>query len=125
MRLVLDAGALVAVDRDDRKVRALLAEAVEAGVPVQTSAAVVGQVWRGGPRQARLARVLRGVRVVSLEEDDGRRIGLLLAATGSSDVVDAHVVLDAADGDVVLASDPHDIRRALDALGVRASVVRV
>lgn len=125
MSLVLDAGALVAVDRGDRRVGAMLRAAWEAGVQVRTSAAVVGQVWRDGTRQARLARVLAGVAVRSLDDRDGRRVGAVLARTRASDVVDAHVVLDATADDQILTSDPDDIQCALDAMGVRAVVVRV
>lgn len=123
--VVLDAGALVAVDRGDRHVGALLRVAWEAGLHVRTSAAVVAQVWRAGSRQARLARVLTGVAVRPLDDADARRVGALLAATGARDVVDAHVALGVAPGDRVLTSDPEDIERALEALDVQAVVVRV
>ncbi|MCB9686155.1 MAG: hypothetical protein H6735_14030 [Alphaproteobacteria bacterium] len=122
--LVLDAGALVAVDRGDRRVGAMLRVAWEAKVPLRASAGVVAQVWRGGPRQARLARVLAGVDVRALDAADARRVGALLALTGASDVVDAHGALDVAPGDRVLTSDPDDLGRALEALGVEATIVR-
>jgi predicted nucleic acid-binding protein len=75
---------------------------------------VVAQVWRGGGRQARLARFLASdlVTEVSLDPEAGRRIGVLAAASGSRDVVDGHVALIALDRDaVVLTSDPEDIAR--------------
>ncbi len=123
--MVLDAGALVAVDRGDRRVGAMLRVAWASGVPVRASAGVVAQVWRGGPRQARLARVLAGVAVRPLDAPDARRVGAVLAATGARDVVDAHVAVGTATGDHVLTSDPDDLRQALDALGVQAILVRV
>lgn len=123
--VVLDAGALVAVDRDDRRVGALLLVAWETGAPIVTSAGVVAQVWRGGPRQARIARVLSGVAILPLDDSAARRVGALLAETGKADVVDAHLALVVRPGDHVLTSDPDDISLALEALGVEAVVVRV
>jgi hypothetical protein len=91
--------------------------------PLRTSAAVVGQVWRDGRKQANLARVLAGVGVEPLGE--GKQIGELLGQTGSADVVDAHVALLATPGDLVLTSDPGDIRTLLQACGVAARVQRI
>jgi len=107
--LVLDAGALVAVERADRDVVALIAADRRAGrVPV-THGGVVGQVWRGGGRQALLSRLLASVEVVALDDSLGRRAGVLLALSRSSDVIDAAVVLLASDGDHILTSDPGDL----------------
>jgi predicted nucleic acid-binding protein len=79
-----------------------------------TSAAVVAQVWRGGSRQARLARFLTSdlVTEVSLDSEAARRLGSLAATAASRDVVDGHVALIALDRDaLVLTSDPADIAR--------------
>lgn len=122
MRAVLDAGALVAVDRRDRLTGARLRVLQQQGTPVRVSSAVVGQVWRDGRRQANLARILAGVGIEALAKDDGRRIGELLALAGSADVVDAHVALMTAPADLVLTSDPGDIRKLLQARGVPARV---
>lgn len=91
MRLVLDVGALVAVDRRDRTLGAMLRVAQQERVPLLTSAAVVAHVWRDGSRQANLARVLAGVRTEGLSSEAGRRIGTLLRRTRTADVVDGHV----------------------------------
>ncbi len=125
MKAVLDAGALVAVDRRDRTVGAQLRELHQLGTPLRASAAVVGQVWRDGRKQANLARVVAGVGVEPLSKDDGKRIGELLARAGSADVVDAHVALMAAPADLILTSDPGDIRTLLQARGVAARVQAV
>ena len=125
MSAVLDAGALIAIDRGDRNVHALLRVLQRDGVPVRTSGAVVGQVWRGGARQARLARLLQGVESASLTGDVGKRIGELLAVSRSSDIVDAHVALLVSSGDVVLTSDPGDIKALLRGRKTKASVVNV
>ena len=56
--LTLDTGALLALERGDSRVRALLRRALETGLPLSVPAGVVAQAWRGGPRQARVARLL-------------------------------------------------------------------
>jgi hypothetical protein len=122
VKAVLDAGALVAVDRRDRTIGAQLRVLQQQGTPLRASTAVVGQVWRDGRKQANLARVLAGIGIEPLSKDDGRRIGELLAQAGSSDVVDAHVALMAAPADLILTSDPGDIRKLLRARGVSARV---
>ncbi len=122
MKAVLDAGALVAVDRRDRAIGAQLRVLQLNGTPLRVSSAVVGQVWRDGRKQANLARVLRGLGVQALGTDDGRRIGELLALAGSADVVDAHVALMTGHADLVLASDPGDIHALLQARGITARI---
>lgn len=95
-------------------VRAYVRLAEQGHVALTTSSAVVAQVWRGGARQARLARTLIGDLVTEepLDRSASRRIGLLAAATGATDVVDGHVALIALERDaVVLTSDPEDLAR--------------
>jgi hypothetical protein len=122
VRAILDAGALAAVDRRDRLFGPRLRVLQQRGTPVRVSSAVVGQAWRDGARQANLAQVLAGVGVEARGRDDGKRIGELLAMTGSADVVAAHVALMAAPADLVLTSDPGDIRKLLQARGVPARI---
>ena len=112
--IVLDAGALIALERGDREARAYVFLAEQGSVTLTTSSAVVAQVWRGGARQVRLARFLTSdlVTEIALDADESRRIGTLAAAVGASDVVDGHVALIALDRDaVVITSDPDDIER--------------
>lgn len=125
MKAVLDAGALVAVDRRDRLIGAKLRVLQQHKTPVRASAAVVGQVWRDGRKQGNLSRLLTGVGVDALDKDDGKRIGELLAMAGSADIVDAHVALMVAPGDLVLTSDPGDIRKLLQVRRVPARVQAV
>ncbi len=121
--LVLDAGALVAVDRDDRAMLARLRVAAQHGVELRTNAMVVAQVWRDRQgRQAQLAQLLRAVNVRAVHHDDGRDAGVLLAAAGTADPIDATVVLLAQAGDRILTSDPDDISR-LAAAAANGSVV--
>jgi hypothetical protein len=121
---VLDAGALVAIDRGDRRVGSMIELAARRGLAVRTSAAVVAQVWRDGARQARLARLVAGLEVRILDMADARAVGQLLALTSTRDVVDAHVALVVRTGDHVLTSDPGDLGRLLEARGVEATVLR-
>ncbi len=125
MKAVLDAGALAAVDRRDRMIGAQLRVLQRQGTPLRASAAVIGQVWRDGRKQANLARVLAGVGIEPVSKDDGTRIGELLGRVGSADVVGAHVALLASPGDVVLTSDPADIRTLLRAGRIAARVQQI
>ena len=126
MSLVLDAGALVAIERSDRSVVALLKRELLAGRAPLTHGGVVGQVWRSGSgRQANLARLLRGVEVRALDGALGRRAGELLGLAGEVDVIDAAVALLAVDGDVILTSDPGDLAALVAAAGTHADIVPV
>ncbi len=126
MSLVLDAGALVAIERSDRSVVALLKRELLAGRAPLTHGGVVGQVWRGGAgRQANLARLLRGVEVRALDDALGRRAGELLGLAGEVDVIDAAIALLAVDGDVILTSDPGDLAALVAAAGTHADIVLV
>ena len=108
--VVLDAGALIAIDRADRRVVRLLELAQDVHVP----AGALAQAWRNPARQVRLVRVVSadGVVVHPLDAASARASGQLCGATASSDVVDASVVLVAGvvDG-VTVTSDPDDLRR--------------
>ena len=105
MSLVLDSGALVALERNERAMWVRLKAAqMDRDLP-RTHAGVLGQVWRGGPRQARLSQALEGIDVRALDEPLGRAAGQLLAAAGLTDVIDAGVVLLATDGDEIVTVD--------------------
>ena len=118
--IVLDAGALVALDRDDRTMWSDVKAAALAGVDVTVPAAVVAQVWRGSARQARLSRALAGCEVASFD-DVARAAGVLCGQAGTSDVVDASVAVVAASSgaDRLYTSDPAHLRHLLQTLGVR------
>jgi predicted nucleic acid-binding protein len=125
MRVVLDAGALIAIDRGDRKVAALLELARRAGSDIVTSAPIIGQVWRDGARQAVLVRALRMVDVHDTTSQDAQTAGQLMGRINASDVVDALVSLLVRSGDQILTSDPDDIEKLLSGRNVSALVVRV
>lgn len=118
--IVFDAGALVALDRDDRAMWALLREAVRADVVVLVPLGALAQAWRGGPRQARLARALDDLDEVSFDEL-ARAAGALCGRAGTADVVDAGVALVAArpEVDVLCTSDPDDLKPLIRAAGRR------
>ncbi len=125
MALVLDAGALIAIERHDPVVLGHLIEARRDGVAVRTTSTVVSQVWRDGRRQARLSSALRGIEEVAHDRSRSRRIGQLLGRAGASDVVDAGVVDIAADGDEVLTSDVDDLAELATAAGRRLTLIPV
>jgi hypothetical protein len=124
--LVLDSGALIALEKNDRAMwRRLKAALVAKSVPV-THGGVVGQAWRGGgPRQALLASALEGIDVRPLDERLGRAAGSLLARDGGVDVIDAALVLLADDGDDIVTSDPDDIEPLAARLGRHIEVLCV
>ena len=110
MTLVLDAGALIALERNDRAMWRRFKAALMTGSTPVTHGGIVGQVWRGtGPRQARLAIALDGTAVRALDQELGRAAGELLAVSRTSDVVDAALVLLAENDDQIVTSDPGDL----------------
>ncbi len=125
MTAVLDAGALIAIDKRDRTVGAILRVLQRDGVSVVTSAAVVSQAWRDPRRQVNLARVLTGVDIAALDDLAAKQIGELLRANGSSDIADAHVSLLVQPQEQVLTSDEADIKALLRTRRVKAVIVRV
>lgn len=92
--ITLDAGPLIAFERNERKAVVLLARASEQGTEVAVPAGVVAQVWRN-PRQVRLARLLRHVDVVALDDAQARLVGTLCVRVPRPDIVDASVVVTA------------------------------
>ena len=122
--LILDAGALVAVDRDDRAMMARLRASQQHGLELRSNAMVVAQVWRDRHgRQVNLARLLQAVDVRAVSNQDGRDAGVLQAAAGTADPIDATVALLAAPGDRILTSDPDDLARLAEAAGNRPVII--
>lgn len=112
--ITLDAGALIALDRDDRRVVVLLARAAQTNVAVTIPATALAQAFRRPERQVRLARLIRQPRtaVVALDRLDATNVGRLLAASRTSDIADAHVVVCARRaGQRVVTSEPDELRR--------------
>lgn len=124
MSVVLDAGAFLALEHNDRAMWRRLKGAMLSGHPPLTHGGVVAQVWRGGTgRQAQLARALQAVETVPLDEDLGRKAGVLLGRSGLNDAVDAALAAMAAHGDRIVTSDPDDLASLVAAAGRRVDVI--
>jgi predicted nucleic acid-binding protein len=112
-----DTGALIAAERDSRSVWRLHRRLIERGMNPTLPAVVLGQAWRGGP-QARLSRLVHGCLIEPFTERQARAAGAALARSGSSDLIDAAVVMTALErNDMIVTSDPDDLRRIASALG--------
>ncbi len=122
-----DTGALIAGDRNDRRMWALhvgfIAEEVVPAVP----APVVAEAWRGGSRQASLARMLAGCDIEEMTADQARRVGELAGRADHEDVVDVAVVEGATrrDDDVILTSNESHIRKIIKATWKRIRIENV
>jgi predicted nucleic acid-binding protein len=121
--VTLDAGGLIALDRNDRRVVVLIARAAERGLRITIPATALAQAMRNPARQARLSRLIRqtGTDLIVLDGPDATAVGLLLARTATADIVDAHVVVCAQRaGQAVITSDPADLRRIAPGLKLLA-----
>jgi len=131
MSIVLDAGALIALDRGDREVLSRLQIAFKTGDEVQVPAGVIGQVWRDPNLHVLLSRTLRRCDEVPLDGALARSSGRLCGQTGTSDVIDASVAVAVAESRhrdnrvILLTSDPADVRTLLSALRTNAEIVSV
>jgi hypothetical protein len=124
--LVLDTGALLAIESG--KMTDVLSKANALGLPIRLSGGALAQAWRGGPRSARIAALLkqRGVIVVALDADEARRVGEFItqtriARTSRLDLVDAHAAfLTRRTRSLVYTSDAED----LESYGVPPTLIR-
>ena len=118
---VLDAGALIALERGSQRMLALLVVLTRDQRQAYVPAGVVAQVWRGSARQHHLARLLAtdAVSADTMDEATARAVGVLLGRSGASDVVDGHVaLLGLRTRGTVLTSDAEDIRRIAPGLDI-------
>jgi hypothetical protein len=124
--VVYDAGALLAAERADDRLRALHRRFLLHGISPCVPAPVLAQAWRGDSRQAGLARVLEGCEVLVTDESVARYAGVLLGRTGTADAVDAIVVATAAKlAATVVTSDPKDLQKLGDAASFHLGLVEV
>jgi hypothetical protein len=122
--VVYDAGALVAAERNDRRVWADHRVRLEAGVVPIVPAPVVAQVSRS-PRQAQLRRLLRGCEVRALDEPTAHAAGQLLGRSDTADIVDATVVIVAiAEQAEIVTGDQDDIAHLANAAGARLVITQ-
>jgi hypothetical protein len=112
--LTFDAGGLIALDRNDRRVLLLLDGAATARAPITVPATALAQAIRAPGRQARLARLLAQptTRLVPLDRVDATSVGGMLSRTRTADITDAHVVICARRArQPIVTSDPEDLSR--------------
>lgn len=122
-----DTGALIAGDRNDRRMWALHVGFIAEDVVPSVPAPVVAEAWRGGPRQASLARMLAGCDIEAMTSGMARRVGELAGRADHDDVVDVAVVEAAArrDDDVIVTSNETHIRQVVEATGKRIRIETV
>jgi hypothetical protein len=120
-----DAGMLVAAEGNERRAWLMHRRFTDKGLVPTVPVVVLAQVWRGGP-QPLLSRLLAGCWIEPLEGDLGRDAGKACGKAGTSDVVDAIVVVGALGrDDVVVTSDLDDLRRVAHALRRRIDLCRI
>jgi hypothetical protein len=121
--IVLDAGALMALERNDRAVWAALKLAASKVEDVLVPSTALAQVWRGSRSQAQLAKALRHC-VIAPFDPLARAVGELCGRTRTANICDAHVAIVAATGgDSLYTSDPRDMRRLVAAWGRRRPAI--
>ncbi|MGH3871691.1 MAG: hypothetical protein ACRDSR_09280 [Pseudonocardiaceae bacterium] len=114
-----DAGALIAAERNDRRMWALHAGLLAEEVAPVVPAPVLAEAWRGGPRQASLVRLLAMCDVEWMTEEQARKVGVLASSSGHDDVVDVTVVEGALRrGDAVVTANREHIEKVGQAAGV-------
>ncbi len=112
--IVFDAGGLIAVERNDRRIYSILDTALEDGDRIIVPATALAQVIRNPARQVRLWRMIQfdETEVIPLDGSQAQAVGALLARTSTSDIADAHVVICAQTaGYAIVTSDPLDLKR--------------
>ncbi|MGH9063841.1 MAG: twitching motility protein PilT [Acidimicrobiales bacterium] len=128
MKVTYDSGALIAAERNDRRMWALHDGYNAEGVTPLVPAPVLAQAWRGGSRQARLVHLLRPCEIEDMTAAQARKVGELVGASGLDDITDVTVVevaIRLGDGGPVVTSDGAHIRQVADAAGVRLLVEEV
>ena len=120
----------MALEHDDRRVWELLREAADTEEIVQVPAGVIAQAWRDGSRQVLLVRALAHCDEIPLDGVDARNSGELCGRAGSTDVIDASVVVTASrlaarDSVAVVTSDPDDIGQLAATIDTPITLVRV
>ncbi|HEY7961274.1 MAG TPA: PIN domain-containing protein [Solirubrobacteraceae bacterium] len=112
--LTLDAGALIAYERGDERIREILAVAYARGLAPTIPAIALAEVWRGDPKDARVARLLKACSVETVDERLARDAGRLRRAMPGAGTIDACIAVGVNKRrDAVVTSDADDMRRLL------------
>jgi predicted nucleic acid-binding protein len=112
--LTLDAGALIAYERGDARIREILTVAFARGLVPTVPAVVLAEVWRGDAKDARVARLLKACSVEPLDEPRARAAGKLRRETAGATAIDACVAAGVhRRNDTIATSDPEDMRHLL------------
>lgn len=131
MTIILDTGALIAIDRGRRDLLSRLQAASSSGDRIRVPAGVIGQVWRDPDRQVLLTRALKQCDEVALDGDAARLAGQLCGRSGTADVIDASVAVAGAESKshdaavVLLTSDADDMRSLISVLNAPTQIVEV
>ena len=120
---VYDAGALIAIDANDRRMWAIHHLAMEEGREIFVPAIVVGQAWRDGRRQAMLGRLLRTCEVEPTMVETAKAAGVLCGKAGSSDIVDATVMITALAHRAIIFTSDDDLAKLAAATDARPAPV--
>ncbi|TAN34682.1 twitching motility protein PilT [bacterium] len=121
-----DTGALVAAERNDRRMWALHAGFLAGEVVPTVPAPVLAEAWRGGPRQASLARFLALCVVEAMSEGQAKDVGVLVGRSSHRNIVDVAVVEGAIRrGDGIVTSDPRDVQHIVDAARARVTIATI
>lgn len=123
MGVTYDTGALVAAERNDRRLWALHAGFLSEEIVPTVPAAVLAEAWRGGPRQASVSRLLAMCEVETMTDAQARQVGILAGKAKHDDIVDVTVVEGAVRrGDGVVTSNESHIRKIAGAARVRLAI---
>lgn len=119
-RLILDAGALIALARGDTRARSLLEIALDEGSELLVPTPVLAQVHRAGHDHAHMDRVLGSIdEYLPTTVKVARQAGELLGRAGHSDAIDGIVAAEALNGApaAIMTSDLTDITDLVEAGG--------
>jgi predicted nucleic acid-binding protein len=112
--LTLDAGALIAYERGQERIREILAVGYARGLVPTIPAIALAEVWRGDPKDARVARLLKACSIENIDERVARAAGSLRRATPGASTIDACIAVGVhRRRDAIATSDPGDMRALL------------
>jgi hypothetical protein len=123
--VVLDAGALIAFERGDQMLRAVVRQSPELELDLVIPASGLAQAWRGGPRSASLSRLIDGSLIDPLDEPRAKEVGERLGRRNASDIADAHVVCCAVERQAALVTSDSADMKALAEADERLTIVPV